>query len=97
MSAGTGRPALIGALSVPQSWAAAAPALSPAAPALSPAATALPGTGLGAASPVQAGGPASVLGGMPLAPMSGRAGGGLVPDGRFLERPAMVPRWSGPG
>ncbi|RFZ08693.1 putative PPE family protein PPE29 [Mycobacterium marinum] len=89
VSAGTGRAALIGALSVPQSWTAAAPAISPAAAALS-------GTGL-SASAVGAGEPASVLGGMPLASMAGRAGGGLVPDSRFLDRPAMVPRWSGPG
>ncbi|QNI07760.1 PPE family protein [Mycobacterium kubicae] len=87
VSAGTGRAASIGALSVPPSWTATAPALSPAA--------ALSGTGLGAASAAEAGEPASVLGGMPLASLEGRAGGGMVPDARFLERPAMVPRWWG--
>ncbi|RFZ14383.1 putative PPE family protein PPE29 [Mycobacterium marinum] len=90
VSADTGRAALIGALSVPQSWTAAAPAINP-------AATALSSTGLSAASAAEAGEPASVLGGMPLASIAGRAGGGLVPDARFLERPAMLPRWQGPG
>ncbi|KLO44666.1 PPE family protein [Mycobacterium nebraskense] len=89
VSAGMGRAATVGALSVPPTWAAAAPTMSPAATLL--------GTSLGAASAVETGGPASVLGGMPLASTAGRAGGGLVPDPRFLERPAMVPRWSGPG
>lgn len=87
VSAGTGRAASVGALSVPQSWGAAVPAISP-------AATALPGTGLGTVPAGVAGDPGGMLGGLPLAGATARGIPGGLPDARFLERPPMVPSWS---
>ncbi|MCA2312177.1 PE/PPE C-terminal domain-containing protein [Mycobacterium intracellulare] len=91
VSAGMGRAGTVGALSVPQTWAAAAPAISP-------TATALPATSLAAAPGVGASGPGSLLG----APLAGLAGRGpdsatTVADTRFLPRPTIVPHWSESG
>lgn len=86
VSAGVGRAASIGTLSVPQSWAAATPTISP-------TAAALPGTGLGAAATAAADSPGAMLGGLPLSAATARSGAGIVPDARFLERPPMLPSW----
>ncbi|KZS68186.1 PPE family protein [Mycobacterium ostraviense] len=85
LSAGMGQAGLVGSLSVPQAWTAAAPAR---------AAAALAGTGLGAAPAADGSGLGGMLGGLPLAGMPARGIAGVVPDARFLERPPMVPRWS---
>lgn len=85
LSAGMGRAGSVGSLSVPQTWATAAPAK---------AAATLAGTNLGAAPAVDAAGSGSMLGGLPLTGTAGRGVTGMVPDARFLERPPMVPRWS---
>jgi PPE-repeat protein len=74
-SAGLGRAASVGALSVPPAWTAAAPAIRL-------AAVALPATGLGAAPEVFAGSPGSLFSEMALASMAGRAMGGPVSPGR---------------
>lgn len=84
VSAGMGRAGLVGSLSVPQTWTSTAPAR---------AVTALASTGLGAASAADADGMGGMLGGLPLAGTAGRSAASIVPDARFLERPAMVPRW----
>ncbi|OHV05650.1 PPE family protein [Mycobacterium talmoniae] len=81
VSAGLARATSAGALSVPQTWFAAAPAASPVAAAVPSAA--------GTVGPVVA--PAGVPM-MPLAGMAGR-GGGRLADARFLLRPSMLPRW----
>lgn len=83
VSASVGRAGLVGSLSVPQGWTSAIPAK---------AATALAGTSPGAAL-AATDGPGSMLGGLPLSGSGGRGIAGVVPDSRFLERPAMVPRW----
>jgi PPE-repeat protein len=88
VAAGTGRAALVGSLSVPQTWTEAAPMASMG------RAAALAGTGFGAAPPASAQEPGGVLGGFPSAGPAGRSIPGVVPDPRFLERPAMVPPWS---
>jgi PPE-repeat protein len=88
VSAGTGRAALVGSLSVPQTWTGAAPMAS------TGRAVALAGTGLGAAPPATAHEPGGMLGGLPVAGPAGRSRLGVLPDTRFLERPAMVPPWS---
>jgi PPE-repeat protein len=87
VSAGLGQAASVGALSVPQSWAATSTST------LS-AAAALPSTGMAAAPEVSGGGPGSLMGGLPLAGMTGRGATAVVPDARFLERPFMLPPWS---
>jgi hypothetical protein len=74
-------------LSVPQTWAGAAPMAS------AGRGAALAGTDLGAAPPATAHGP-GMLGGLPLAGPAGRSVPAALPDRRFLERPAMVPPWS---
>jgi PPE-repeat protein len=86
VTAGLGRAASIGALSVPQSWAAAVPTMSS-------AATALPGSGGWNTLPVS--GPAGPAGVpvMPITGMAGRGAGGLADASRLLPRPNMVPRW----
>ncbi|MFV8319942.1 PPE family protein [Mycobacterium sp. 23] len=83
VSAGVGRAGLVGALSVPQTWTTAIPARAAAA-----LATTSPSATVAATA-----GPGSMLGGLPLAGSTGRGVAGIVPDPRFLERPAMVPRW----
>ncbi|ATO62906.2 MULTISPECIES: PPE family protein [Mycobacterium avium complex (MAC)] len=84
VSAGVGRAATVGALSVPQTWASAAPAMSP-------AATALPSTSLATAPGATTGAPASMLG-APLATMAGRGIGNVgETDLRFMPRLTVVP------
>jgi PPE-repeat protein len=86
VSAGLGKAASLGPLSVPSSWTAVAPTSSP-------IASALGGTPLAGPSPVAAGAP-----GIPLAGVSGReAVSAASMDTRYLERPPMVPHWAGVG
>ncbi|WP_375481794.1 PPE family protein [uncultured Mycobacterium sp.] len=67
VTAGLGRATSVGTLSVPQSWASAAPAFNP-------VATSLPATTASAATPaVGAANPGGMLG-APLAPLAGRSG-----------------------
>ena len=73
-SAGLGRAASVGALSVPPGWTVAAPAIRL-------AAVALPVTSLGAAPEAFTGSPGSLFGEMALASMAGRAIGGTVSPG----------------
>ena len=85
VSAGLGKAASLGPLSVPSSWTAVAPTASPL------------GSALGS-TPLA--GPPAVPGvsGVPLAglPERGVAGGASM-DTRFLDRPPMVPPWAGVG
>lgn len=84
VSAGVGRAATVGALSVPQTWASAAPAMSS-------AATALPSTSLATAPGATTGAPASMLG-APLATMAGRGIGNVgETDLRFMPRLTVLP------
>ena len=87
VSASTGRAALVGSLSVPQTWTGAAPMAS------TGRAAALADTGLGAAPPATEHEP-GMLGALPLADPAGRSIPGALPDPRFLERRATVPPWS---
>jgi PPE-repeat protein len=87
VSAGTGRAALVGSLSVPQAWTGAAPMAS------TGQAAALADTGLGAAPPAGEYEP-GMLGALPSANPTGRSISAALPDRRFLVRPAMVPPWS---
>ncbi|KKB98775.1 PPE family protein [Mycolicibacter arupensis] len=82
-SAGLGRAATVGALSVPPTWAAPTAAIGPT--------TALPGSSLTAAAAGTAGGP-SLLGAAPLAGMARRAADGAAsrPELR-LEAPTVIP------
>ncbi|OBI48643.1 hypothetical protein A5707_17655 [Mycobacterium kyorinense] len=82
MSAALGRGTSVGALSVPQSWVAASPVISPVA-----VTTASIGS---SASPVVA--PTGVPL-MPMAPMTGRGAARVADAARFLLRPNMVPQW----
>jgi PPE-repeat protein len=84
MTAGLGRAASLGTLSVPQSWAAAAPAFSH-------VGSALPGAGISATPAVSPGEPAGLLNGMPMMPNSAR-GGGVATEytPRFGFRPTIV-------
>lgn len=84
VSAGMGRAATVGALSVPQTWASAGPALSP-------AAAALPSNSLAAAPEAAAAGPGGLLA-APLSTMAGRSIGNLgETDLRFMPRLTVVP------
>jgi PPE-repeat protein len=85
VSAGLGRAASIGPLSVPPSWTAIAPTVSP-------VGSALGGTPLAAPPAVAAGMP-----GVPLAGVPGRGAAAAGMDDRFLLRPPMVPQWAGVG
>jgi PPE-repeat protein len=86
VSAGLGKAASLGPLSVPSSWTAIAPTSSP-------IASALGGTPLAGPPAVAAGVP-----GVPLAGVPGRGAVGAVSmDTRYLERPPMVPHWAGVG
>src|SRR3984957_4443536 len=76
VTAGVGRAASLGVLSVPQGWTSAAPAFSQVASAL-PAAS-----GLGATPPVVPGGPGAPFG-PPLANMAGRQGTSAPPAARY--------------
>ena len=84
VTAGLGRAASLGTVSVPQSWAAAAPAFSH-------VGSALPGAGISATPAVSPGEPAGPLNGMPMMPNIAR--GGPVPTEytpRFGFRPTIV-------
>jgi PPE-repeat protein len=83
VSAGVGKAAALGPLSVPSSWTAIAPTASP-------IASALGGTPLASPPAVAAGAP-----GVPLAGAAGRgAAGAASMDNRYLARPPMVPHWA---
>jgi len=86
VSAGLGKAASLGPLSVPSSWTAIAPTANP-------IASALGGTPLSS--------PPAVAAGMPWVPLAGVPGrgaaGGAGMDNRFLLRPPMVPHWAGTG
>lgn len=91
VAAGLGRAASIGALSVPQSWAATVPATNS-------VAAALP-TSRGGFNAVPISGPAGPAG-VPVMPITGMAGHGagrLADAARFLPRPNMLPRWPAGG
>ncbi|MCA2319338.1 PE/PPE C-terminal domain-containing protein, partial [Mycobacterium intracellulare] len=81
VSAGLGRAATVGHLSVPQSWAAAAPATS--------AETAPPAVSTVSAGPEAKG--SGLLRGMPLTG-TGRAAGGKIVGQRYGFRPMVVAR-----
>ncbi|MGH3598192.1 MAG: PPE family protein [Mycobacterium sp.] len=86
VSAGLGKAASLGPLSVPPSWSAVAPPVSP-------LGSALGGTPLAAPPSVAAGVP-----GVAPAGMAGRgAAGAAIADTRFLVRPPMVPSWAAVG
>jgi PPE-repeat protein len=74
VSAGVGQATSVGALSVPQAWTAAAPAIRL-------TAVALPATSLSAAPEILAGSPGSLFSEMALASMAQRAIGGTVSPG----------------
>jgi PPE-repeat protein len=85
VSAGLGKAASLGPLSVPSSWTAVAPTASP-------IASALGGTPL-TGPPAAPGVP-----GVPFAGLPGRgAAAAASMDTRFLDRPPMVPHWAGVG
>jgi PPE-repeat protein len=86
VTAGLGRATSVGVLSVPQSWASAAPAFNP-------VASSLPATSASAAAPaVGATNPGSMLG-APLAPLAGRSAPTPVASTpRFDVRPTVVQR-----
>ena len=84
VTAGVGRAASLGTLSVPQSWASAAPAFSQ-------VGSTLPGTSV-SATPAVSAGPESMLNGMPMLPNATRGiGAPTAYAPRFGFRPAMVP------
>ena len=85
VSAGLGKAASLGPLSVPSSWTAVAPTTSPIASALG--------------STPLAGPPAApVVPGLPMAGVPGRGAAAVASmDTRFLDRPPMVPHWAGVG
>jgi PPE-repeat protein len=83
-TAGLGQAGLVGALSVPPGWAAAAPEIRL-------AALTLPATSLGAAPEVFAGSPGSLFSEMTLANMASRAIGGNPTPGRRQERFGSIP------
>jgi PPE-repeat protein len=85
VSAGLGKAASLGPLSVPSSWTAVAPTASP-------LASALGSTPLTAPSAIAPGVP-----GVPLAAPGRGAAAAAGMDTRFLERPPMVPHWAGVG
>jgi PPE-repeat protein len=85
VSAGLGKAASLGPLSVPSSWTAVAPTASPLASALG----STPLTGPPAIAPGVPGVPLGVPG------RGAAAAAGM--DTRFLERPPMVPHWAGVG
>jgi PPE-repeat protein len=85
VTAGVGRAASLGVLSVPQGWTSAAPAFSQVVPALPSAG------GLGATPPVVPSSPAAPFG-APAADMAGRGGTSSPLAARYNVRPAMVQR-----
>ena len=93
VTAGVGQAGSLGALSGPQSWATAAPALgSVAPPALSSASGAGAASAVGVGAPGNMGGPAGIFG-PPLANMAGRGTSTAPVVARLLfEPPAVVQR-----
>jgi PPE-repeat protein len=86
ISAGLGKAASIGPLSVPPSWTAITPPISP-------VGSALGDTPLAAPPAVAAGMP-----GVPVGTMAARGTAGVASaDTRFLVRPPMVPSWAAVG
>jgi PPE-repeat protein len=86
VTAGLGRAASLGTLSVPQSWASAAPAFSH-------VGSALPGASVSATPAVVPGGPGGMLNGMPMLPNATRGmGAPTAYTPRFGFRPTVVPR-----
>ena len=84
VTAGVGRAAFLGPLSVPQSWASAAPAFSN-------VGSALPAASVSAAPAVMEGGPAGALNGMPMLPNAMRGmGAPTAYTPRFGFRPSVV-------
>ena len=84
VTAGAGRAAFLGPLSVPQSWASAAPAFSN-------VGSALPAASVSAAPAVMEGGPAGALNGMPMLPNAMRGmGAPTAYTPRFGFRPSVV-------
>jgi PPE-repeat protein len=86
VTAGVGRAASLGVLSVPQGWTSAAPAFNQVASAM-PAASEL-----GATSPVVPGGPNAAPFGAPMANAAERGGTSSPLAARYYVRPAMVQR-----
>jgi PPE-repeat protein len=85
VTAGMGRAASLGVLSVPQSWATAAPAFNSVAPALSAA------SGVGAAPAAGVGGPGGMVGGMPMLANAARGmGSPVAATPRSGFRPTVV-------
>ncbi|MGB8388876.1 MAG: PPE family protein [Mycobacterium sp.] len=85
VTAGVGRAASLGVLSVPQSWATAAPVFSQ-------VGSALPVTSASAVPAVMPGGPGGTLGGMPMLANATRGTGSPMPPPlRIGFRPTVVP------
>jgi PPE-repeat protein len=85
VTAGVGRAASVGMLSVPQSWASAAPAFSQ-------VASTLPVTSAGVTPAVMPGGPGGTLGGIPMLANATRGMGNPMPPAlRVGFRPTVVP------
>ncbi|HWY01226.1 MAG TPA: PPE family protein [Mycobacterium sp.] len=85
VTAGVGRAASVGMLSVPQSWASSAPAFSH-------VGSALPGISTTAAPAVAAGGPGGTPSGMPMLGNATRGTGSSTPPRLTIgHRPAVVP------
>ncbi|MGB9227606.1 PPE family protein [Mycobacterium sp.] len=85
VTAGVGRAASLGTLSVPQSWVSAAPAFSH-------VGSALPGASVSATPAVAPGGPGGIANGVPMLPNAMRSPGGPTAyTPRFGFRPAVVP------
>jgi PPE-repeat protein len=85
VTAGVGRAASLGALSVPQGWTSAAPAFSQ-------VTSALPGaSGLGATPPIAPGAPAGPFG-APMANTAARGGTNSPQAARYNFRPAVAQR-----
>ena len=84
VSAGMGRAYSLGALSIPQSWAAASLGVA------SPAAAVLPPTSAPATPAFEPPGLGSMFGGLPMASSSARGEAGVTPQ--VGPRPAVVPR-----
>jgi PPE-repeat protein len=85
VTAGVGRAASLGTLSVPQSWVSAAPAFSH-------VGSALPGASVSVTPAVAPGGPGGIANGMPMLPNAMRGtGASTVYTPRFGFRPAVVP------
>jgi PPE-repeat protein len=84
VTAGLGRAASLGTLTVPQSWASAAPAFSH-------VGSTLPGAGVSATAAVSPGEPGGMLNGMPMLPSATRGmGGPTAYTPRFGFRPTVV-------